>query len=707
MHVEDHEGEMDEEREAEPQRSPVEVHNEGTMIRVPLIREIDGRFVSTQERHEEAIKRHLTVMVSRSVALNCQIPFVCHSMADYCRSNALDKTNNPTPFSSLLEEDELTAFYDRASDFDEMVDRDTLTPEKRREYEALNRLDQELWRNHISETEYRKRVARENRLTQKEEQSVACRVNKVDIQCMTSDEIYRYLSHQIRNHPENLLDIAHILAQVNHSIQKATNRLIKMVFCGSSGIGKTELIRHIAILFGMQEGGEYEKCHIRIDFATCLEKGHANIITGPGPGYIGCEEPCLVDNLIDALEFITMKDAAQQREEEEAVLPNKTTRHRVKVIMLEINEMDKGSPSIFTALNRFLDTGSVSSHRGRHFVLPPDVFLVMCACSNFASDYFCSLPSTTHRVTHDRIEARKKIIEAMSEKGLQEWDIVRLGTLIPFFPIQRNDAREIMLFKLREFIAQKGLYVDHIKMSMSMSEAAQELFIDHLMDNMYTETSGIRHIFYCMKNELTNNLTTQREFLERHIDSSIPVPLAQRPSLHFQCIEYKEGNASSSLTMVNINRDPALRIRDRSHGMNECHIRECLSYKSDIAFFMLDCDTVKRKDTIGVHILSPIPKKQCNKRRGDPIELRPIEKRPRLEQEEEEVEVQMNQEEEEEVVVREEEVIRQSRGRPRKYIEGFTYYDTRNKRSRHQCDNRNCRKIVDSRRTSKHQCRTK
>lgn len=699
---EDHEGEMDEEGDANPVE---EGHTRGTMIRVPLIREIDGRFVSTQERHEEAIKRHLTVTVSRSVALHCQIPFVCHSMADYCKSNAMDKTNNPTPFSALLEEDELTAFYDRASDFEEMVDRDSLSPEKRREYEGLNRLDHELWRNHISETEYRKRVARENRLTQKEEQSVACRVNKVDIQCMTSDEIYRYLSHQIRNHPENLLDIAHMLARTNHPIQKATSRLLKMVFCGSSGIGKTELIRHIAILFGMQEGGEYEKCHIRIDFATCLEKGHANIITGPGPGYIGCEEPCLVDNLIEALEFINTKDAVQQREEEEEEeegIPNKKARRRTKVIMLEINEMDKGSPSIFTALNRFLDTGSVSSHRGRHFILPSDVFLVMCACSNFASDYFCSLPVTTHRVTHDRIEARKKIIEAMGEKGLQEWDIVRLGTLIPFFPIRRNDAREIMLFKLREFIAQKGLYVDHIKMSMSMSEAAQDLFIDHLMDNMYTETSGIRHIVYCMKDELTNNLTTQCEFLDRHIDSSIPVPFAQRPSLYFQCVEYKEG--STSLSMVNINRDPALRVRDRSQGRNECHIRECLSYKSDIAFFMLDCDTIKKKDTIGVHILSPIPKKkEYTKRKGN-FDVRPIEKRPRLEQEEGEENVDIV----EDVIVEFGlEEIHQSRGRPRKYIEAFTYYDTRNKRSRHQCDNRNCRKIVDSRRTSKHQCRTK
>lgn len=708
----------------------------GTMIRVPRIMEENGRFISSQERHEEAIKRHLTVIVSRTTAIECQIPFVCHSMSEYNRSNPFDKSTNPTPFSSLLDEDELTAYYNRASELEEHIELESLSPEKQKEYQELNRLDREMWHNHISEAEFRKRVARENKLSDREQSLVVCRVDKADINTMTSDEIYRRLSHHIRNHSRSLLDIAHMLAQINQPIQKAFNRFIKMVFCGSSGIGKSELIRHIITLFDMQEGGAYEKSRIFIDFATCLDKGHANIITGSGPGYIGSDDPCLVDKLNDALDFINMMEtkeameAEEEQDEERCIVGQKNIKKkkRAKIIMLHINEMDKGTNSIFTALNRFLDVGSLTSHKGRHFGLPSDVYLVMCACSNFGSDYFRSLSMNPTR-SHDRGEARKMIVESMSEKGLQEWDIVRLGTLIPFFPINKNDSREILRFKLREWIAQKGLYIDHIKMSMSMSDVNQELFIDHFMDNMYTESGGIRQIVYTMETELSKNLTTQREFLEKHIDASVPVPLAHRPMLHFQSIEYREG---SKFTMANISKDAVLRFRDRSHRLNESTLEECLTYKCDIGFFVLDCDAIKKKDTIGVHILSPIPKRVSQsttpKRVLDQIHIIDQSKRRKIDHNEEkdmtidesqslildqidDVEDQEgnalffeeNDEGEDSTSVS----IQQKRGRTRKEYEGFTFYDTRNKRSRYRCDNRECRQIVESRRIANHRCRTK
>ena len=712
-----------------------------SMIKVPQIIEIGGRYVSSQERHEEAIKRHLTVIVSRNVAIECQLPFVCHNMDEYTRSNPLDKSANPTPYTSLLGEDEVVAYYNTASDLEEMVDRDSLSPEKQKQYDELNQLDREVWRNHVSENEYRKRVARETKIANKEKAAVACRIEKANIQFMTSNEIFRYLSHHIRNHEKNLLEIAHVLSQVNQPIQEATDQFLKMVFCGSSGIGKTDLIRHIALLCGVQRGGEYEKCHISLDFATCLEKGHANIITGPGPGYIGCEEPCLVDRLIDAKDFIQEMEQREEMNEDEKNGRYKK-RQRPKIILLEINEMDKGTLNLFTALNGFLNNGCISSHRDRHFVLPPDVFIIMCACSNFADDYFKSLPDATYRA-HNRTEASIKIKESMASNGLKEWDIVRLGTVMPFFPINKNDTREIVRFKLREVIAQRGLYVEHIRMSLSMSDDSQDCFVDHLMDNMYTSTGGIRGIIYTMKRQLAFNLTTQREFIEKYIDASVPVPLAKRPMLVFQCVYYEnilKANKKQNVTMAALNKDFYLKVRDRSHGMNESNLADCLAIKCDIAYFVLDCDNViKKKDTLGIHVLAPIPKsteevhlsqQMLLKRKIDeddddddddddaPTKKKPKKKSLSIEEEEEEEEkqpIQWYDNSKDDIIVTEEECeettndnTEDSRpGRPRKSIEGFTYYDTKNKRSRYRCDNRDCRAILEGRRTDKHACKTK
>ncbi len=700
-----------------------ELLSSSRMIRVPQIREIDGRYVSSQQIHEEAIKRHLTVIVSRNTAIACKIPFVCHTMHEYVRSNPYDKSANPTPFSSLLDEEELQTYYNTVADREEMVERDSLPLETQKKYDELNRLDREVWHNHINEKEYRKRVARENKLILKEKALVSGRIEKTEIQDMTSNEIYHHLSHHIRNHDKVLLEISHFLSQLNQPIKEATDRFIKMVLCGSTGLGKTELINLIARLCGIHLGSEYEKCHIAIDFATCLEKGHANIITGPGPGYIGCEEPCLVDKLFDAVDVIIQKEAELAMNEDENHVSKR--RKRAKIIMLEINEMDKGTLNIFTALNSFFDKGCVSSHRGRRFILPPDVFLVMCACSNFASDYFKSLPTNDNSM-HNHREAENRIVEAMTKKGLQDWDIVRLGTLIPFFPINKHDATEIMRFKLREFIAQQGLFVDHINMGMSMSDDSQECFIDHIMNNLYTQANGIRQIVYRMKKELAYNLTTQSEFLEKHLDASVPVPLAKRPVLIFKSLIYEDlVKAKTTVTMATLMKDSHLKVRDKSHALNERRLEDSLRMKCDIAFFVLDCEAIKKKDSLGIHVLSPMSKSPIFspsplKRKIvdddeedemiDEVKKKTV-KRKKKETESEEDEQMMV--EKEPLITFEEETTmdndseKKRQGRPRKVIEGFTFYDVRHTRPRYRCDNSDCHMIIEARRTGNHQCREK
>lgn len=707
------------------------------MIKVPQLIERDGRLVCSQERHEEAIRNHLTVIVSRKVAIEMGIPFVCHTPDEYTPNNPYDKTRNPIPFTSLLDEDEIRGYYNTVNDREEVVDRASLSEETLQQYEELNELDRELSLNGISENEHKRRTRREEDLCTKEKVQVACRVNKVDIRYMSTDDIYRYLSHNIRNNAKNNRDIAHLLAQLNQPIQEATDLLIKMVFCGTTGVGKTELIRHIAILCGI-DTRESDKRHIRIDFSTCRDRGHANIIMGPGPGYAGYGEPCLVDYLHDALAYINEqeKETAVAMEQLDAVSPLEAMhrrRHekpRPKVILLEINEMDKGNVSLFTALNQFLDKGCLSSHRGRRFVLPPDVFIVMCACSNFANTYFVSLPVEPGTV-YSRRDAQIQIRASMKTKGLKDCDIVRLGIPYPFFPINRNDACEIMRFKLREHIAHKGLYVDHINMCLSMSELSQELFIDYLIAHMYVETEGIRPMVERMKRELTYVMTTHREYLEHHINTTVcPVPLTKRPILLFQSIDRETRPSMGSLA-----RHPVLGNRDRSHILNEYNLEDCVQCQTGIGFFVLSLENVLAGNTgVGrpplpsIHVLSAMT-------RASPISVskrKAVEEIPKEastkpdkiarvddklsdseEEPEEEIEEQndiVEEEEEEESGIMEESSVTVTRehkkGRPRKIPEGFEYYDTHNKRSRFRCTNPECRLVVASMKSAvKHKCK--
>lgn len=727
---------MEDDKEEASSSSHPERQEDDIKIRIPQLQVIDGEYVSSQGRHEETIKRHLTVIVSRNAARNYQIPFVCHSMSEFVPSNPLDKSSNVTPYTSLLDEEEVTTYYNRVAELEEIVSRDSLSPELQAHYDKLNRLDRELWHNHISEGELRQRVANERKRVVKEQARVACHVPIVDIQHMTSKQIRKHLSFHVRNHDRNIMEIAHGLSPISQPIQAGTNLFLKFVFAGSTGIGKTDLINHIAHLCHMQPGGEYRKCHIELNFATCLDKGHANIITGPGPGYAGCDEPCLVDHLLDAVDFLN---------EKEKEIAERGGERRVKIIMLEINEMDKGTLSIFTALNSFLNNGHIKSHRNRNFTLPPDVFLIMCACSNFASDYFRSLPPYAPK---NYAEATDKIVAAMKEKGLPEWDIARLGRPIPFFPINKVEAKEIIRFKLRELISKQALYIHRIRMSMSMRDNTQDDFIDHIMDNLYDRNAGnIRQILERLQKEITFNLTTQREFLEENLEVSIPVPLRKRPELVFQRISYEKLAAisRSNLTMASFLSDAYLKERDRSHDLNESNLSECLAAKCDIAFFVLDCgDIIKKKNNksiIGIHVLSPMPLQPYQEEMEEDkpvIEIlkEPIlkrkyssnEKKKRKKKKKEVEEKQEEEEEEEENDIQteydwsltennnnntmEEDISSSSerdrgKGRPPKEIDGFTFYeyDRNTRRSRYRCDNPDCRDIVETRRIKTHKCK--
>ena len=333
-----------------------------------------------------------------------------------------------------------------------------------------------------------------------------------------------------------------------------------------------------------------------------------------------------------------------------------------------------------------------------------------------------------------------QIRSAMRAKGLKDCDIMRLGVPYPFFPINRNDAREIMRFKLREHIAQRGLYVHHIQMCLSMSEDSQELFVDHLIENMYVEIEGIRPMVERMKRELTYAMTTHREYLERYIDPAVcMVPLAKRPVLLFQSIDYHE-----RLSLASIARNPYLGERDRSHSLNEYNIEDCIECHANVAFLVLTCDIVNtRKKAIkrlppSVHVLSAISTANpASKRKATVITVdqeeaeRPTkvarlsmsshssgeeeqeytnEESIQIEQEEEEVltmpdmneQVEAEEEEEYEATVLKERKV----GRPRKIPDGFEFYDTRNKRSRFRCLKPECRDIENSLKGAlKHTCK--
>lgn len=595
--------------------------DEHRLIRVPQLTQYEnGDYVTSHAQHEDAIRRMHTVVVSRAHAQTHQLPFVCHSHSEANCHNPFDKTFSINPYSSLVSPDLLRDYYAHVDLTVPKVRASDLSPAVVKDYERLNRLDDRLWLRAVPEHEMQTRKNNEERARLAEQSLVVCPIQKNRIEEMSSSEIYAWLAHRVQHQEASLMDVAKTLSRINSPIQDSTNRFIKLIVCGSSGLGKSTVCTEIAHLCGLQKSRD--RCYIELNFNTCQEKGHANMIVGSPPSYIGHDDENLVDRLLSAYEEIEARDEApvvttadangetmlienqqQQQEDEETkaviAMAERPTQRR-RIIMVHIEELDKGSLEMFVALNGFLESGTLTSIKGRVFTLPRDVFLVLCASSNFAADYFNSL-SEQQCNTRDITDARRAIRLAMQTKGLQDCDITRLGRCTPFFPLSYEQAHDIMRRKLREFIARGVNCLESIRCAMHMDDTQQEAFIDYLMQGHYCRQEGIRPLENLMREELEDNASSQREFVAHHLDEATPRPLAERPVLRFECIRYR-----ASLTLQQLlSHDACMNRRDNTDIFISARLQSCLDQHCDIAYFVLEHGEFTDHRN-GIHVLTPM-----------------------------------------------------------------------------------------------------
>ena len=78
--------------------------------------------------------------------------------------------------------------------------------------------------------------------------------------------------------------VARSLRRARAGLSSADRPVASMLFCGPTGVGKTELAKAVAALFFGSE-----KDLIRIDMSEYMEPNSVTRLTGPPPGYVGYE----------------------------------------------------------------------------------------------------------------------------------------------------------------------------------------------------------------------------------------------------------------------------------------------------------------------------------------------------------------------------------------------------------------------------------
>ena len=227
----------------------------------------------------------------------------------------------------------------------------------------------------------------------------------------------------------------------------AKHKPVSFIFVGSTGVGKTELVKRLAEdMFSTPES------LIRLDMSEFMEKYSVSRIIGSPPGYVGYD------------------DAGQ--------LTEKIRRKPYSVVLFD--EIEKAHPDVLNVLLQILDDGHISDAHGK-VVNFENTVIVMT--SNAGSDTKGSGSVGFGRTANE--QGKERVMKAL-EGFLRPEFLNRVDEIVYFNKLSEDnfkDIARIMLEELRGVLTEKGItfrYGDDlldylVKKSYSISYGARNL----------------------------------------------------------------------------------------------------------------------------------------------------------------------------------------------------------------------------------------
>lgn len=241
------------------------------------------------------------------------------------------------------------------------------------------------------------------------------------------------LNRVIIGQPEAVHLVANAVKRSRADIS-ARRRPASFIFVGPTGVGKTELVKQLALqLFDTVDP------LIRLDMSEFMEKHTVSRLIGSPPGYVGYDE------------------AGQ--------LTEKVRRKPYSVVLFD--EIEKAHPDVMNLLLQILDEGKINDAQGRTVNFENTV---ICMTSNAGSG------DKTGETGFNRTIAqmsRDKSIKALGEFLRPEF-MSRVDEIVAFAPLSPESLKRIaalMLGEYKEPLAAKGI-------GLSWTEAALALLCE-------------------------------------------------------------------------------------------------------------------------------------------------------------------------------------------------------------------------------------
>ena len=249
-------------------------------------------------------------------------------------------------------------------------------------------------------------------------------------------------------------------------------RPVSFIFVGSTGVGKTELVKQLAAeLFDGVDS------LIRLDMSEYMEKHSVSKLIGSPPGYVGYDE------------------AGQ--------LTEKVRRKPYSIILFD--ELEKAHADVLNILLQVLDDGRITDAQGRVVNFENTVIIMT---SNAGSE------QRSTSLGFDRSpsqQAKDKAMKALQEFLRPEF-INRVDEIVAFNKLSQENFRgiaDIMLCELRDSLKEHGVALSW-----------EDTVVDYLVKKSFSEAYGARNLRRTIQKELEDPIA------EKLIDS-YEVPISE------------------------------------------------------------------------------------------------------------------------------------------------------------------------------------
>ncbi len=251
---------------------------------------------------------------------------------------------------------------------------------------------------------------------------------------------------------------------------KSPNRPIgSFIFCGPTGVGKTELAKALAeAVFGSEDN------MIRVDMSEFMEKHSTAKLIGSPPGYVGYDDGGHLTELIRKKPY--------------------------SVVLFD--EIEKAHPDVFNIMLQILDDGRLTDAKGRHINFKNTIIIMT---SNVGASMITNTSklgfSTSDDESKDKYEKLKETVTEEMKKAFRPEFLNRIDETIVFAHLTQDEIRQIVDLMLKDLfkrLAERDLSV----------EVTDEVK-DHLAKNGYSEAYGARPLRRLIQRKIEDNLAEE------------------------------------------------------------------------------------------------------------------------------------------------------------------------------------------------------